>query len=58
MEETVGSLNKEQLTRLAQYFDEKSLRLQNTNAPLELRFRALLGEGGAYRVVAVGGLKR
>ena len=23
MEETVGSLNKEQLTRLAQYFDEK-----------------------------------
>jgi len=26
------------------------LRLQNTNAPLELRFRALLGEGGAYRV--------
>jgi hypothetical protein len=23
MEETVGSLDKEQLTRLAQYFDEK-----------------------------------
>jgi hypothetical protein len=35
-----------------------SLRLQNTNAPLELRFRALIDEDGAYRVEAVGGLKR
>jgi hypothetical protein len=29
MEETVGSLNKEQLTRLAQYFDEKVTSARN-----------------------------
>ena len=56
MKETVGSLDKEQLTRFARYFDEKVIA--NTNAPLEFRFRVLLGEGSAYRVEAVGGLKR
>jgi hypothetical protein len=35
-----------------------SSQLQNTNAPLELWFRALLGEGGAYRVEVAGGFKR
>jgi hypothetical protein len=29
MEETVGSLDKEQLTRLAQYFDEKVTSARN-----------------------------
>jgi hypothetical protein len=43
MEETVGSLDKAQLTRLAQYFDEKVTYPPKSNGP-ELRFRALLSE--------------
>ena len=51
-------MSEEQLERLARYFDEEVIAAKNTNAPLELRFRGLLGEGGTYQVEAGGALKR
>ena len=33
MEETVGKLDKDQLTRLAQYFDEKVMPARNYKTP-------------------------
>jgi hypothetical protein len=49
MEETLGSLDKEQLTRLAQYFDEKVMSIETTKLP-EISFCALLSEAGAQQV--------
>ena len=48
-EETLGSLDKELLTRLAQYFDEKVMSVRGYKIP-EMRFRTLPSRAGAERL--------
>jgi hypothetical protein len=49
MGDDLETLSKEQLTRLAQYFDEAVRSLQSTN-DFGLRFRARLAEGHTLRL--------